>query len=87
MKIYQHRIIVIVTAVWVIALPFVWARLRSWAVACPYAQILPEYLPEIVIGAIAAVLLPAAWLRKSWAVWGLLIAAVLLPALQRLEPG
>ena len=82
MKTHQHRIIVIVTAVWVVLLPFVWVRLRSWAVGCAYAEMLPRYWADIAAGVLAAAFLPAAWLRKSWAAWGLLAAAVLLPVLK-----
>lgn len=87
MKTYQHRIAVIVAAVWVIVLPFVWARFYSWAVACPYADILPRYRPDLAAGAAAVVLLPGAWMRKRWAGRGLIGAAVLLPVLKMTMTG
>jgi len=82
MKTHQHRIIVIVTAVWVVLLPFLWVRLQSWAVGCPYSAMLPQYRADIAAGIVAAAFLPGAWFRKSWAAWGLLGAAVLLPVLK-----
>jgi hypothetical protein len=82
MNTYHHRIIVIVTAVWVVLLPFLWVQWQSWAVVCPYSAMLPQYAADIAVGIVAAALLPAAWLRKQWAAWGLLGAAVLLPVLK-----
>lgn len=82
MRTYHHRIAVIAAAIWVIALPFAWARYRSWAIACPYADILPLYWPELSIGAVAAVLLPGAWMRKPWATVGLIAAALFLVVLK-----
>ena len=82
MTILQHRTLLIFTAVWVIVLPFVWARLLAWMIVCPYVVALPRFWPDLVIGGVTALLLPATWLRKSWAIPGLLGAAIVLPVLK-----
>jgi hypothetical protein len=82
MREYQHRIAIAIAAVWVILLPLVLARLTSWLIGCDYAVGLAFYQPDLAIGAASVILLPAAWLRKRWAIVGLVVAALLLAALK-----
>jgi len=76
------RILVVITAWWVVLMPFVQARNLSMRVGIDYLEFLSLYVPELVVAAACVVLLPGAWMLQRWAAIGLPVVALMLPVLK-----
>jgi hypothetical protein len=76
------RIVIVLAAWWVIAMPPLWASAFSTHFEQNLQQFLSFYMPELAIAAACLILLPAAWLRQRWAMGGLVAAAFVLPLLK-----
>ena len=78
----QLRIVVVITACWIILMPPIWAMTLSLRFGLEYFEFLAFYIPELVVAVACLILLPGAWARKGWSVVGLVFAAVLLPIIK-----
>ena len=76
------RIVIVLAAWWVIAMPPIWAQALSSHFEQNFRQLISFYMPELAIAAACLILLPAAWLRRRWAMAGLVAAAFLFPLLK-----
>lgn len=76
------QIVIILTALWVVALPPIWTHLLATPFGQDPLRFLSFYVPELVIAGACLILLPGAWLHRRWAVRGLVVAAFILPALK-----
>jgi len=72
----------VLAAWWVIAMPPIWAQALSSHFEQNFRQLISFYMPELAIAAACLILLPAAWLRRRWAMAGLVAAAFLFPLLK-----
>jgi hypothetical protein len=76
------RLVIVIAFIATIVLPPIPERNLGSRIVVPWTQILPFFLPELLVGLFCLVLLPAAWLRRRWAGVPLLAVAALLPALK-----
>lgn len=79
MKEHQHRILVGITASWLVLNPFVRAKFLAMATVRPFSTVFPQYLPEIAIGFVFLGFAPALWKRRPWASAATLTTAIALP--------
>lgn len=78
---HQHRILVVITSLWLVLTPWLRAQFVAIAIVCPIDVVLPQYIPEIAFGFAFLLLLPAVWRRRSWASKVLIAGAIALPLL------
>ncbi|HEX7116094.1 MAG TPA: hypothetical protein VF193_13260, partial [Steroidobacter sp.] len=79
MKEHQHRVLVIITTLWLVLMPWLRAQFTATAILYPLSAVLPRYLPEIVFGLAFLSLLPAIWRRQPWVSKVLVASAIALP--------
>ena len=86
MRLYRDLpllLIVGLVVAWCIVLPFVWAHnIDQHYAHMGYWQMLSFYVPELIVGAVVVVCLPFVFFRKRFSAVGLLLAAILGPALK-----
>jgi hypothetical protein len=81
MKEHQHRILLVISTLWLVLMPWLRAQFTATAILCPIATVLPRYLPEIAFGSAFLFLVPAIWRRQPWVGKVLVASAIGLPIL------
>jgi len=81
MQIIKYRVLVIITFIWCVPLPFFWAYNLSKDVNVNYLSWLGLYIPQLITAALAVVILTAAWIKKRWAINALFTLSLFVPIL------
>lgn len=81
MQTLKFRVLVFITFVWCVPLPFFWAYNLSKDVNVDYLTWLGLYIPQLITAGLALVVLVAAWCTRTWAIKALFGLSILVPIL------